>query len=546
MGFQKIAIKLGLLFGLVALSACSDIKLGTISQSSITASSIGTFCTKDPENIQRYTKLLFVMDKSGSNALGNGDGIPTDPSNIKRADNFVNYYNRKKSDSNIQWGMISFRDPGAQPLIYDTDPNQAIFTQDDSLINQGVARLRTPDAGGTPYGAALALARSTIVYDINKHPDEDNVYVVIFITDGISTSPLVPGGESAILGAVDSLMAVKPGSISLSTAFYGPSTSVGENLLRDMATHGNGKYINFNNTNDLDFDDLIVAPGLEPWSIKHFFVYNLNSAICENGYFGVDSDGDGVCDVDEIKYGLNPQLRSTPRIGQSKGDGYSDFFHYLQKTKQLGGLTPCPESKRNDDDIDLLNECEEAIMQNLNPSGTIKKVADKNDPDTDNDGVLDGIEALVFRHTRGAPLNDRDVLQDIFGLGNAYKRIFKHLNPLYPNPGAPEYDTEISISHYSDSGQTCYTFKQNTLPLYRTLAVSSSGSAPYERSHGVNQNRILTYFIQTKSTDPNGKGVYMYSFQDLHADKVYNATLGMAAGLVIQDGVFHSYMIPKD
>jgi len=537
MRIHKFLMAISLFFWLLSMTACSDIKLGAISPKGPQVESLGTFCTKDPDELNRFTKFLFVMDKSGSNST-------TDPNNVKRAGNIERYYNSKKNDPNIKWGMIRFsgNKNGVRALIYDTDPNKAIFTQDEGLVNDGLNRLREEDLDATPYDGALGFTKQTIKQDMEEHPEEDSFYIVFFITDGAPTSPTLPGGKDSILGMVDDIVSVKPGSVMLSTAFYGPDYPMGEDLLQEMANRGGGKYINFNNTDEIDFDNLIVAPGKEPWRLKNFIVYNTNSAICEDQYYGMDSDGDGVCDKDEIKYGLNPQKRST------YDDGYSDFFWFLVKTNQIapGNLTGCPDSKRIDDDMDLLNDCEEAIMRNMNPSGTKRRSADPKDPDTDNDGIIDGLETVIFRNMLGAPLNNQDVLMDLNGMGvNAYTQIFQHKNPLYPNRNAPSYDTYVEFSHFTDKGQSCYTFRQKNLQLYRTLPVAGSGTLPYQMGHDSFINRVLVYFIQTKSTDPNGKGIYMYSFQDLKGDAAYDGTLGTAAGLVVKDGIFTPYAIPK-
>ncbi len=82
MRIHKFLMAISLFFWLLSMTACSDIKLGAISPKGPQVESLGTFCTKDPDELNRFTKFLFVMDKSGSNST-------TDPNNVKRAGNII-------------------------------------------------------------------------------------------------------------------------------------------------------------------------------------------------------------------------------------------------------------------------------------------------------------------------------------------------------------------------------------------------------------------------------------------------------------------------
>lgn len=517
-------------------AACSDINLAALKAPPIQAESVGTFCTKDPDDIQRFTKFLFVMDKSGSNNS-------TDRGAAKRAGGFEKFYNKNKTNPSIRWGMIEFgaKQNAASPLIEGPD-GEAVFTDDESLIMDGVEKLRGPDGGDTPYDKALELTRTVIKKDKDDHPNEYSIYMVIFLSDGDPTSPT--GNQHAkIMQYTQDVVDIDPGRIFVSTGFYGTSTS-GKNLLRDMAEKiGGGIYRDLSQDDEFDFDDLVVEPGREPWIYKNIIVYNLNSAICEDQAYGMDSDNDGVCDVDEVKYGLNPQKR------YSKEDGYSDYFHWLIATRQLstGDLSACPVSKRLDTDIDMFNDCEERVLKNSKPSGTKKTTSNNMDPDTDNDGIIDSLETLIYRNILGAAMNDRDAVTDFDREGlSSYLQIFEHRNPRIPDTKAAKYDTTINFSHYSPSGQSCYTFKQKDLQVYQTLPVASEGTAPYDTGHAANENKILVYFFQVRSTNPGGKGIYNYSFQTLTADPFATPNTGAAKGLKIQDNVFSSYIVPEE
>lgn len=530
--------KLVLAFASVSLFiGCSEIDLAAVKAPPIQAESLGTFCTKNPDDIQRFTKFLFVMDKSGSNNT-------TDPGAEKRAGGFEKFYEKNKNNPSIKWGMIQFGAQSGQagPLIAGPD-GEAVFTDDESLVREGVDKLRGGDNGNTPYDQALALTADVIRQDKDKYPNEYSIYMVIFLSDGEPTSPQLPGGYQPIMDATKRIVEIDEGRIFVSTGFYGSSVD-GKNLLRDMAEKvGGGIYRDLSQDDEFNFDDLVVEPGREPWIFKNMIVYNLSSAICEDQRYDMDSDNDGVCDKDEVKYGLNPQKR------HSKSDGYSDYFHWLIATKQLsnGDLGTCPEAKRVDNDMDMLNDCEEKVLKNSRPIGTKKTTSNPIDPDTDNDGVLDSLEAIIYRNILGAPMNGNDALTDFDREGlSAYLQIFEHRNPRVPDMNAAKYDTTIEFSHYSDSGQACYTFNQKNLQLYRTLPVAREGDAPYLSGHDANENKVLVYFFQVRSTNPTGKGIYNYSYQTLTADTFGTPNIGTTKGLKINDSVFSSYIVPEE
>jgi hypothetical protein len=92
----------------------------------------------------------------------------------------------------------------------------------------------------------------------------------------------------------------------------------------------------------------------------------------------------------------------------------------------------------------------------------------------------------------------------------------------------------------TENGRTCYSFDQTSLPLYHTKDINNNDVHPMlQRAH--NQNVVMVYFMQNKFSDPNGKGIYMYSLQQLDVDANYQNGIGTAAGLQINDSVFKPY-----
>ncbi len=536
---------LALLVAVIAIS-CSNFNLERVPGQTINATSVGGFCTFNPESSIAYTNFLFVIDYSGSNS---SEG--TDPKK-RRIDKAYEFYTANKMTNYMRWGILTF-DSDAEAIINDGNRNNPIFTDDETIVENAFNTLRRKGHGGsTNYADAIDLTGSAIAKNNAIDPGQKNLYAVFFITDG---EPNVgnPQDTNGLVTKVGQLIA--PGDIYFSAAFYGRKSASAEDRIRRMAEAGHGKFANFDKGENVNFNDLIVGgETIEAWILKKdtFFVYNLNSAICEDQRYDVDSDADGMCDRDEVTYNLDPLNRSTPqkdKDGNLYDTGYSDYIYYLTVMKGKRELPKCDEKGRLDADMDLLNDCEEAILSNLSPSGTewpkgnVWTSGNPVDPDTDNDGVIDGLEAMVFRNHLGWAMDDRinqvwDGDKEI-----AFRQIQLHRNPLENDAGtAFEYDTKIDLQSDITDGRACYNFKQDKLKLYPVQAVEKTH--PLLR-HGANENVILVYFIQTKFKDPNGKGIYMSSFQILDANAEEQSSMGSAAGLKVENKMFTPYEVYK-
>jgi hypothetical protein len=538
---------------------CSDIKLAPLPAQPVTVASIGEFCVSEPQDIVRLTKFMFVIDKSGSNVSGNasiGDPTPTDPGATKRGNALENFYNQNQQNQYLRWGLVTFQDPGTKAVI--TDGVDPIFTNDEAQIRSGIGFVRTgADAGGTPYGAALALAQRAIQKDIQLYPQEDNTYYVFFISDGVPTDITT---EAAVRTAVRSVVNAKPGKVILSTGYYTGNQTVQQAaaMLSAMAEEGGGVYKDFQANPNLDINDLIVAgPSREPWIIKktNVVAYNLSSAICEDGAFDTDSDSDGLCDRDEAAYNGRRNAAGTvfyfdPLKRYSNSGVYSNYSDYFAwRTFKFGESLPICNltNGKLDIDFDGLNECEERAVTNANPSNPWNyrlTTADVKNPDSDGDTFIDLLETFAVRTSRGAYALDMfNVLAPMDSEQmSAGEQLKLHKNPLVPDPGAPTYDTEVTPTGVNALGQSCYRFKQERLQLHPTRAVSAS-NVLNGHAHGANENLVLLYYIQTPQSDPNGRGVYKYSYQKLTFDPARLPLDGYGAGLKLNQ--FSSYTIPE-
>ncbi|MCC6276474.1 MAG: VWA domain-containing protein [Oligoflexia bacterium] len=538
---MKLILSLAILFSFLG---CSDVKLQKRQEELANVQSEGTFCTQSPSVTTGKTKFMFVIDKSGSNGS-------TDPNNLKRAKNLEKFFNGpdtapRKLNSGIEWGFIEFSGDTATAYINEGgDGRKPIFVgvpDNEAAMSQALQKLRGPDGGSTPYKAALALTKKAIQDDVTKHPGEASSYVIFFMSDGMPTDYGFegPAGPEAFRD-VDELVNMLPGQITFSTAYYGPFDPEAAEGLRIMAEHGHGKFVDTNQTDDFTIDDLLVGgPRADTYIVGKLLVFNINSAICLDNSIGTDSDGDGLCDLDEERVtGTDPRKRF------SFSTGYSDYFHYMALLAKTV-LPVCTD--RSDEDFDLLTACEESLMYNSRPSGTTKNKADPKNPDTDFDGFIDGIE-YFFLHNKSAALDNLNIFKSFDGESiNAGEQIHQHRNPLYNDSRLPIsdlYDTRADFVGYNAVGQSCYRFRQDFLKTYPTKAVSPENSLGFHTAHKDYENVVLFYFIQVLERDPAGPGIYVFSHQKVTGNPSTARSLGRQSGLQINQGIFTSYIVPQ-
>mgnify|MGYP003393479381 CR=1 FL=1 len=502
----------------------------------------GALCTQVPKAYSSKVKYLFIMDKSGSNGS-------TDPGAQLRAGGIEAFWNSKKTDANTEWSMIEFHNDGATPFI---GTQVGEFSANPVDMENAILRLRGPDQGATPYLAALTEARQAVVADLQLagiEGEESNVYMLFFVSDGCPTDigasatgcgSQIAAGKFQIMEAIKSLKEAVTGRhrLHLSTAYYGDNGLEAAMLLEEMATEGNGKFVNFNNGLNWDFNSLDIKPSVEPWFIKNLLVYNLNAGYCLNGEIDSDSDADGLCDKDEINM---QDLGFDPRNRFSFGGGFGDYFHWRKLI--FGEFLPSC-SNRSDDDFDLLTQCEESYVVNRSPPEGMPMVANPRNPDTDNDGFLDGIETFVFfTRTLAFALDPFNISKNVLDgeSEDAGTQIAQHRNPLLRDESALRYDTDFRFLEFNEQGQSCYSFKQTQLTMYPTEDIEEENTLR-NLGHKKNENIVYVHFLQTPQSDPNGTAVLMHSFQKL------NYAVGKtneANSLQITDSVFSEYSPPE-
>ncbi len=220
--------------------------------------------------------------------------------------------------------------------------------------------------------------------------------------------------------------------------------------------------------------------------LKRFLAFNRNVQV-RAGQVLMDSDGDGVADVDEESQGLDPVDPDTDR------DGLMDGIELRM------GLDPLTVDIINgcnvslDDDGDRLNTCEERVL------GTNPCMGD-----SDGDGLPDLVEAL----SRTNPLVPEDLLDtDRDGISNA-REVEAHGDPLSADiafHAERGYGYSLEPADPTPDGRACYNVRAENITVMPTR----------ERLHPfipgrvipAGTNDIYLYMQVGRDNDPYGAGV---------------------------------------
>jgi hypothetical protein len=394
-----------------------------------------------------------------------------------------------------------------------------------------------PDGGSTPYKAALNEARRAIEKELEVGLDaRAENFVLIFYSDGAPTD----SGPPEIFPLVEQLVALNQGQVYLSTVYYNNSdpTTHERELLREMAQLGKGKFKDATEDQDvINIEDLLVGGTfVEPYVIEDFFVYNLNRTTCDDGSMGADSDSDGLCDQDELRYNLvlSSVIDSKPnfagkRFSITQRNSFRAEFSDLFMARYFRGerLPECQSTER-ENYADFLNACEKRFMYNPQASGptvgwshALQKqggYALKDQFDTDGDFLLDGLEFFHFKN-KGAPLDFLSRYRTINGF--TQEEIFRQqISPLKPRD-QDGFAARLDFVMKNDQGIPCYQFSHSKLKLHQTKAVRAnqvSGWLPLV--HNENENVFLIYYILRLENAPYGQSILRSAYHRVHSSDV--------------------------
>ena len=200
------------------------------------------------------------------------------------------------------------------------------------------------------------------------------------------------------------------------------------------------------------------------FKLSEVFAVNL-SATLDNDNVIADTDRDGLSDMFEnsepsmLAYNISATTKDTSM------DGYSDLVIVSLgfDLNTQGTLSYCADPNQ-DSDRDLLDDCAEDLI------GT-----DLNNPDTDNDGIPDGLEFRYSLNPRDGEDSKTDIDQD--GLNSLYE--VKVSTPLRNTNSekASLQATQYKVDHYIDenTNRDCYSLD------IQNISVSNVNNGNYIR-----------------------------------------------------------------
>ena len=405
----------------------------------------GEFCTSPSDELAFPVKLLIVIDQSASLQC-------TDPGN-----NRLTALNEAGSEldalPNVEFGVIGFA----------SWSRITAFTTNWGDASAALAPQGGQGGPATDYQGALSVVLSVLEQDmIDSGPAmrARTRYVVLFLSDGVpeprctfgcddgdinpdrlypvcNTDQEIPDDayvdmtgicpdynqNEQIRAKVEDIMSLGEfygvGDLTFNSIFlfapeaevqaqcgdvatqFGYDRDIAMPLLQELADVGRGTFRDVNISTEIDFLDFNYESLKAPYRMMDLYAVNVSAIPTEDGY-KADSDGDGLSDEWEHLHGLD---RQSP---DSDGDLYSDLFE--ERFRKQGfdpadaSLPVIPCQNGEDRDGDGLNTCEEEFLE-----------TDTLFPDTDADGIIDGIE---LRFGLDPTVNDVGLDHDFDGISS--------------------------------------------------------------------------------------------------------------------------------
>lgn len=265
---------------MMVVAACSPVNFSTVDADSGTGVTQATptptpgtgTCTI--ETVYRKTKIMFVVDASGSNSTGvynNINGIntwfpPSDPAPKTFRYGAINdFFSTYQHKTNFSWSFVTFQDASAHAYI-GSDSNPLFSTNSTDMRNAINAFYNAADGGQTPYAAGLSMATRAIQNDPDRNSSDQPNYFVVFLSDGFPTDYTDANGNfktAQMQSDVAALRAAASGRVTLSTIYYaasGQQIPVAVSDLKAMASAGGGSFASVNTSNTtFKIDDVLTT-----------------------------------------------------------------------------------------------------------------------------------------------------------------------------------------------------------------------------------------------------------------------------------------------
>lgn len=448
----------------------------------------GKYCTEKATEIKYPVRILFLIDGSVSMEVNDPPNPQTNERGRQKAfREFWEklYLNPAQSQQEVEIGLIRFS--AQAQILTGGDRNMdgsvdTIFTKDPELLKSATEKLSFTDRT-TNYINVLSTAYG-IIRSEALNADASSLpltsFVVYFLSDGLpsdGTNAAQGSNESQIKEQIEQLAQLKTifniGKIELNTLYLSSAQGLNEdeqaqNLLINMAEWGKGTYRNFVGGENINFanfgagliqrlyslksffsvtpqvlqsSDQLPLTYIEDWDDHHFLDANQNGLI-DCGEPLLDSDGDGLADLFEIRIGTDLLSIDTDL------DQLSDRVEWENRRSGLSPLDPDDAKCESfeDTDGDGLNDCEELFV------GTLKELVD-----TDGDGLSDWLE---FRFATSPQQIEGKNDLDWDGTYN-FDEVLGGFDPLCndsPIRSRVGYSKELQELGVEDS-QNCYQFQ---------------------------------------------------------------------------------------
>lgn len=226
-------------------------------------------CTPGTTTVARPTKVLFLVDQSGSNVTGPTEhpGEASDSLKSFRFGAINEFFTQHSSKINLGWGFLSFHEDVANGLIL--SGGLPAFSNSSAMSSALQTFSGSTDVGATPYRAAIQAAAQMIARDIAAAPNVHALYRLAFLTDGypsdycLDTSKTYCPGETnevQMMSDLQALINLAPNSIKLSTIYYGWPDSSATTRLQNMARAGGGQFVDASSSKSIHLDDVLEVP----------------------------------------------------------------------------------------------------------------------------------------------------------------------------------------------------------------------------------------------------------------------------------------------
>ena len=188
-------------------------------------------------------------------------------------------------------------------------------------------------------------------------------------------------------------------------------------------------------------------------NLKEIFASNHSAFLSEDNFIP-DFDRDGLSDEYELDVDTRVRFDIHVSTNDTNGDSYSDLMNIRMgfDADNQYRLSDC-DTGLNDRDFDGLTDCEEAAIESL-----------PNEPDTDGDGIPDGVEVRNALNPNDP--NDAQIDADQDGLSNLAE--VKANSPLKQTNN--QYTADIALGYElenftNDAGEDCYNVTVSNIPI---------------------------------------------------------------------------------